>query len=218
MKIKRAFYTFIILFFTVISVSLIISDKRDLSKNNNIYYKEIHTIKLPDELKEETTNKIVEEKNDDKEKKTKSTENKKQSILDNDKEASSNKIMAKKHAILSNIEINTNYDEDTQRFLIYELNEGIKRAKLDQFEKRLSSDNIKDLNIDQVKSNLSKEDKAKLSKIIDKLGTLNGLKLIKILDNGITPDEQKEIHDLFKDKLKEEEIISLNDILGNFTK
>ncbi|MGO1368478.1 MAG: hypothetical protein ACTHVE_07590 [Senegalia sp. (in: firmicutes)] len=217
MKIKRTFYIFIILFLTFISVYLIIYDKKELAKNNNIYYKQIHTIKLPEELKEVKPEEINEKNNDHTKEIRTVEENKKQNSTIKS-EVFSNQIMAKKHAILSNIEINTNYDEDTQRFLIYELNEGIKRAKLDQFEKRLSSNNIKDLNIDQVKSNLSKEDKAKLSKIIDKLGTLNGLKLIKILDNGITSDEQKEIHDLLKDKLKEEEIISLNDILGDFTK
>ncbi|NBI07385.1 hypothetical protein D3Z33_11045 [Senegalia massiliensis] len=97
------------------------------------------------------------------------------------------------------------------------MKQGIKRAKLNQFEHRLSGDNtIKDLNIKEIQNNLSKEDKNTLNKIIDKLGTINSIKLIKILENGLTSKEQKEIHDLFKEKLSEDEIISLNDILGRF--
>lgn len=217
LRIRRIFYTLLILFFTLISVSLMIYDKKELSKSDNINFKGLHTINLPKELKEETKAKDKKEEiKDDIEKieETKKVQNKPN--INNQEEVISKNIMIKKDELLSHLEFNTDYDEETQKFLIYELNEGIKRAKLDQFEKRLSGDTIEDLNIDEVKSNLSKEDKRKLNEIIDKLGVMNGLKLIKIIDDGITPSEQKDIYNLFNDKLSEEEIISLNDILGKY--
>lgn len=216
MNIRRIFYTLIILFFTFISVSLIIYDKKELSKGHNIYFKGLHTINLPEELKEDNQKKTNEEKNDDIEKISQTKKKQSESKLENEKEVFSNNIMIKEDELLSHIEFNADYDEETQKFLISQLKEGIKRAKLDQFEDRLSGDTIKDLNIENVKNSLSKEDKQELNKIIDKLGTINGLKLIKIIDNGITPDEQKDIYNLFNDKLSDEEIISLNDILGIF--
>lgn len=219
MNIKRIFYTFIILFFTFISVSLMIYDKIELSKNHHINYNGIHKIKLPQNLKQ-NTDKIKQESEIEKIKEnTKKKENEPTqiNIEDNNTETFSKNIIRKKDELLSHIEFSTDYDKKTQEFLINQLKQGIKRAKLNQFEDRLSGDNtIKDLNIKEIQNNLSKEDKNTLNKIIDKLGTINSIKLIKILENGLTSKEQKEIHDLFKEKLSEDEIISLNDILGRF--
>lgn len=219
MNIKRIIYIFIILFFTFISVSLMIYDKIELSKNDHINYNGIHKIKLPQNLKGDTE-KIKQESKVEKTRENtekKENESKQINIKSNDTETFSKNIIRKKNELLSHIEFSTDYDKKIQEFLINQLKQGIKRAKLNQFEDRLSGDNtIKDLNIKEIQNNLSKEDKNKLNEIIHKLGTINSIKLVKILENGLTSNEQKEIHDLFKEKLSENEIISLNDILGRF--
>jgi len=219
LNIKRIIYIFIILFFTFISVSLMVYDKIELSKNNNFNYNGIHKIKLPESLKDDTE-KIKQESKVEKTRENtlkKENEPKHVNIKNSDIETFSKNIIRKKDELLSHIEFSTDYDKKTQEFLINQLKQGIKRAKLNQFEDRLSGDNtIKDLNIKEIQNDLSKEDKNTLNKIIDKLGTINSIKLVKILENGLTSKEQKEIHDLFKEKLSEDEIISLNDILGRF--
>lgn len=134
-----------------------------------------------------------------------------------DKTVFSQSIIRKKDDMFSHFEYYREYDKETQHFLIAQLKEGIKRAKLDQFEDRLSQDRtIEDINVNKIENKLSSKDKNNLDKIIDKLGPINGLKLMKILNSGITPEEQQDMHDLLQDKLSEEEIILLNDILGRY--
>lgn len=88
---------------------------------------------------------------------------------------------------------------------------------MDQFRDRLSQDDtIKNINIKEIESTLSTKDKKDLQKLIDKIGPINSMKLMIILKDGITPNEQEKIYHLLKDKLTKEEIILLNDILGRY--
>ncbi len=109
------------------------------------------------------------------------------------------------------------YDKETIDYLISQLEHNIKNAKLKQFENRLNQERtVPTINITDVEQRLSSKEKEELSDLVDKLGAVNSLKLMAIINNGITPDEQKKIYDLLKEKLIEDEIIRLNDILGRY--
>ena len=109
------------------------------------------------------------------------------------------------------------YDEETIKYLISQLEKNIKNAKLNQFEKRLNQQRtVPAINIADVEKRLTSEEKDELTSLVDKIGSINSLKLMAIINNGITPDEQREIYELFKEKLTDDEIIRINDILGRY--
>ncbi|MGF7057871.1 hypothetical protein [Brassicibacter mesophilus] len=110
------------------------------------------------------------------------------------------------------------YDEETIKHLISQLEQSIKNAKLAQFEQRLNQQRtVPTINIADVEEKLTSKEKADLAVLVDKIGSIDSLKLMAIINNGITPDEQRKIYELFKEKLTDDEIIRLNDILGRYT-
>jgi glutaredoxin len=109
------------------------------------------------------------------------------------------------------------YDEKTIKHLISQLEQSIKNAKLAQFEQRLNQQRtVPTINIADVEEKLTRKEKADLAVLVDKIGSIDSLKLMAIINNGITPDEQRKIYELFKEKLTDDEIIRLNDILGRY--
>lgn len=109
------------------------------------------------------------------------------------------------------------YDKETIKSLIFQLEQSIKSAKLQQFEKRLNQHRtVPAISISDVEEGLTKKEKDDLALLIDKIGSINSLKLMAIIKNGITPEEQRKIYELLNQKLTDEEIIKINDILGKY--
>jgi len=109
------------------------------------------------------------------------------------------------------------YDKEAIKFLIDQLEESIIESKLKQFEDRLNQDRvIPAINILEIERELKGEEKKELSSLINKLGNVEAFSLVNLSRGGITPQEQKEMYEVLKNKLSVNEIIRLNDILGRY--
>ncbi|MBS4537880.1 hypothetical protein GOQ27_05365 [Clostridium sp. D2Q-11] len=243
MKYKKVFYSIIVIILTIYSVSIILDLRIDTSKQytssikKDYFEEDILFIESPmnihededieEDLSEEIQDNEEETEDDAVEKEKPNIEPAKEETEDPsyvdgigrsvDIKRASQNLMSKKDIIYSKFEYYREYDKETQDFFISQLQEGIKRAKLDQFDDRLSQERtIETINVNKIEDKLSSKDKRDLDKIIDKLGPINGLKLMKIFNNGITPKEQQDMQELLKGKLTDEEIILLNDILGRY--
>lgn len=101
--------------------------------------------------------------------------------------------------------------------MIAELENSIKKAKLEQFKELLNQDEtIPAISIPEVEKNLSGDERRRLSSIIRKLDAVTNIKLLLILRDGITPEEQREVYNVLREKLSDDDIIALRDILGKF--
>lgn len=225
MSYKRTIYSIIVIIITIFSVSIILDSRVNTSEITVSYYTEdklkdgieSYAKVLPKEVEPK-----VEVKEEPKEPKEPEEPNEviveeEKPVNDNSMKTFSQSLMNKRDEMFSKFEYYTEYDKETQDFFMTQLEEGIRRAKLNQFEGRLSqNETIEDINVSKIENKLSTEDKNELQRIIDELGPVNSLKLMKILNNGINPEEQQDMQDLLKDKLNEEDIILLNDILGRY--
>ena len=109
------------------------------------------------------------------------------------------------------------YDQKTIDYLVYQLEVSIRKAKLNRFEELLNQDEIiQDVNVQEIEKRLSVEQRNRLVDIIDKIGAVDNAKLMYKFKDGITPEEQKDIYDMLKNRLTDDEIIELNDLLGKY--
>ncbi|MBS4536133.1 hypothetical protein GOQ29_10950 [Clostridium sp. D2Q-14] len=238
MSFKRIIYSIIVIIITIFSVSIILEFHINTSKINVSYYTEnnlknnietyIDTISRGTNSTEKELEKpIIPDKKDTQEKPKENTREEnmekenstEKDILGksiNEKNVPQN-LINKKNEIFSSLEYDKEYDKKTQDFLIHQLEEDIRKSKLNQFHNRLSQEKtIEDINISKIKNKLSSKDKNELQRIIDELGSINSLKLMKIIKDGMSPEEQQDMQNLLKNKLTEEDIILLNDILGKY--
>lgn len=106
------------------------------------------------------------------------------------------------------------YDEETIKLMIQRLEDSIKKAKLRQLESWLNQDkSISTAKISEAERKLTGEEREYLSRFIKKIGGINGIKLMMLLEDDVTPEEQKEIYKIFKENLNDDEMVKLRDIL-----
>ncbi|EOC99294.1 hypothetical protein [Caldisalinibacter kiritimatiensis] len=134
------------------------------------------------------------------------------------KEENNSYIIFKQKQIVNSIENSfVKYDRKTIRYLLSQLEKSIKEAKLKQVKKLLNQNNmIQTVEVSKVQQKLTTAEKNELSDILNKIGAMNNVKLMYKINDGITPEEQQDIYDILKDKLSDDEVVRLHDILGKY--